>query len=256
MNDITSTRFTPGIAEKLGFYVYRLIDPRDGATFYVGKGQGERLLAHVRGALTIEPDSEAMPAKIERIHAIRAAGLEVGHVIHRHGLSSKEAYEVEAALIQAYPDLTNIVAGHHSFDRGASTLQQIIEVFEARPIVPQHRLMAIIVNVSFREGARSRYDATRFAWKVSLHRARQVEYVLAVSGGLVREVYQPTRWAEANASNFPGLTTAHASKRKGFEGVEAPDTVRKLYVGTRLPPRPRGAIWPIIYLDPPLGAVT
>ncbi|MBL8569853.1 MAG: hypothetical protein JNK84_12330 [Phreatobacter sp.] len=250
MTDIASVRFTPGVAEKLGFYVYRLIDPRDGATFYVGKGQGERLLAHVRGALTIEPEAEAMPAKIERIHAIRSAGLEVGHVIHRHGLSSKEACQVEAALIQAYPDLTNIAGGHHSFDRGVSTLQQIIEVFEARPIVPQHRLMAIIVNLSFRQGSRSPYDATRFDWKVSLHRVQKIEFVLAVSGGLVRKVYQPTRWAESNAKNFPGLTTERSSKRKAFDGVEAPEAVRKLYVGTRLPPRPRGAISPIIYLDP------
>jgi hypothetical protein len=35
--------FPPGVAEKLKTYVYRLIDPRNGETFYVGKGKGDRV---------------------------------------------------------------------------------------------------------------------------------------------------------------------------------------------------------------------
>ena len=46
-NDAT-TPFTPEVAEKLKTYVYRLIDPRNGETFYVGKGQGNRVFAHIR----------------------------------------------------------------------------------------------------------------------------------------------------------------------------------------------------------------
>mgnify|MGYP003582053019 FL=1 len=30
--------------EKLGYYVYTLTDPFDGFVFYVGKGQGNRVL--------------------------------------------------------------------------------------------------------------------------------------------------------------------------------------------------------------------
>lgn len=40
--------FPPEVAEKLKTYVYRLIDPRNGETFYVGKGVGNRVFAHVR----------------------------------------------------------------------------------------------------------------------------------------------------------------------------------------------------------------
>ena len=32
--------FPPEVVQALGHYVYRLIDPRNGETFYVGKGQG------------------------------------------------------------------------------------------------------------------------------------------------------------------------------------------------------------------------
>lgn len=30
--------FSSDVCSKIGFYVYRLIDPRNGQTFYVGKG--------------------------------------------------------------------------------------------------------------------------------------------------------------------------------------------------------------------------
>ena len=43
--------FTPEVIEKLNYYVYRLIDPRNGQTFYIGKGKGNRVFAHVNEAL-------------------------------------------------------------------------------------------------------------------------------------------------------------------------------------------------------------
>ena len=42
------TEFTPDMHHKLGHYVYRLIDPRDGSTFYVGRGQGNRVFEHIK----------------------------------------------------------------------------------------------------------------------------------------------------------------------------------------------------------------
>ena len=43
--------FTSEVIEQLKYYVYRLIDPRNGQTFYVGKGKGNRLYAHINDAL-------------------------------------------------------------------------------------------------------------------------------------------------------------------------------------------------------------
>lgn len=40
MNRREIESFPPDVARKLRTYVYRLIDPRSGETFYVGKGQG------------------------------------------------------------------------------------------------------------------------------------------------------------------------------------------------------------------------
>ena len=44
--------FPPGVAEQLKWYVYRLIDPRNGETFYVGKGKGDRVFEHANGVLS------------------------------------------------------------------------------------------------------------------------------------------------------------------------------------------------------------
>ena len=39
--------FRLGVVEQLQYYVYRLIDPRDGQTFYVGKGKNNRIFSHI-----------------------------------------------------------------------------------------------------------------------------------------------------------------------------------------------------------------
>ncbi|WP_191905842.1 hypothetical protein [Nitrincola iocasae] len=44
-------KFPAEVIEKLKNYVYRLIDPRNGETFYVGRGIGNRLYSHIRDEL-------------------------------------------------------------------------------------------------------------------------------------------------------------------------------------------------------------
>ncbi len=127
--------FSPEVAEKLKMYVYRLIDPRNGETFYVGKGTGNRVFAHIRAEIDTDDPNE----KLRRIHEIRATGFDVAHVIHRHGLDDKTAFEVEAALIDAYPGLTNAVNGSGSNEYGAMHAQEIVSKYQAEPAVFQHR---------------------------------------------------------------------------------------------------------------------
>ena len=40
-------------SEKLKFYVYCLIDPRDDKPFYIGKGKGNRVFEHAESSTTI-----------------------------------------------------------------------------------------------------------------------------------------------------------------------------------------------------------
>jgi len=111
--------FPAGVADHLKWYVYRLIDPRNGETFYVGKGQRDRIFQHAKGVLSATGEEDAADLKSQRIKAIDAAGLEVAHVIHRHNIESqKVAFQIEAALIDAYPGLTNKVSRHGAGDYG------------------------------------------------------------------------------------------------------------------------------------------
>ena len=83
--------------------------------------------------------------------------------------------------------------------------------------------MLLRLNKSWHDGisAEDLYQITRAWWVISPANAQRVERVLAVAGGIVREVYRPTQWLP---SPVEGL-----ENRIGFEGVVAPD--RGTYVG-------------------------
>ena len=90
-------RFSNEVFEELNNYVYRLIDPRNGETFYVGRGIKNRVFDHINEKVSTEGDT--LSDKISTIREIKNAGLEVLHIIHRHGMNELVAKEVEAALI-------------------------------------------------------------------------------------------------------------------------------------------------------------
>ena len=241
MTDIES--FPPEVSRRLKTYVYRLIDPRNGETFYVGKGRGNRVFAHIRAEQGIEGD--VLDNKLRRIRKIRLAGFEVAHVIHRHGMDEATAFEVEAALMDAYPGLTNIAGGYGTSDFGVMHAQEIVRRYSAQPAVFQHKALLISVNRSAAET--SLYEATRYAWKISRRKATQAEVILSTLQGLIVGAFVADAWLDATAENFPGREDAPG--RLGFVGREAPALLSELYVGKRVPDeyRKRGAAYPIKY---------
>ena len=46
---MSTDQFPKELAAKVDYYVYRLIDPRNGQTFYVGKGKNDSRYQHLRG---------------------------------------------------------------------------------------------------------------------------------------------------------------------------------------------------------------
>ena len=223
------TKFSKEVTNRLGFYVYRLIDPRSGNTFYVGKGKGNRVFDHIKG--DVNQSDEGMPDKLATIRDIRNAGLEVTHVIHRHGLDEKTAMEVESALMDAYPGLTNIASGHGSSERGAMHATEIIEKFEAEEAVFQHSGVIVIVSNSTDE--RSVYSAARYAWKLSPSKVREVDYVFAVRHGVIVGVFRAEQWLLSDDEAFADFEQIEG--RIGFVGRPAPEDVRKMYLRKRVP---------------------
>lgn len=90
------------------WYLYDLIDPRDGCVFYVGKGSGDRLAQHEKDAA-----KECKSRKAKRIHDIWAAGLQVQR--HRVALfwDEQAAYDAETDRIEeiGLDRLTNVLPG-------------------------------------------------------------------------------------------------------------------------------------------------
>ena len=234
--------FTQEVVEALRSYVYRLIDPRNGETFYVGRGRGQRVFDHVSGAISDLDQSVADP-KLERIHEIQSLGMNVAHIIHRHGMSEAVAKEVEAALIDAYPGLVNRVAGAGSRDRGTRHVNEIVQEYGAEEFVVEEPLILISIGRLWKElGV---YGAVKGVWRLNMERAKKHKLVLAHVRGVVRGAYRPGKWSKGTVEEFP--------ERIGFEGTEAETEVWKRYVGNRVPAkyRKRGAQASARYLSPP-----
>lgn len=232
-------RFPEEVCQKLGNYVYRLIDPRNGETFYVGKGRNNRVFDHAAGLLEVlDDDTQQLGAKLDRIRAIKNAGVQVIHVIHRHEIPDASIFEVEAALVDAYPGLTNIQGGHASSDRGPMNHLELIDKYSLPefPTTPEHRMVLININrLEERFDHQVVYNQVRFCWRISKVRAEKVEYVLAVIRGVVVGAFKPLRWMRATRENFPEIPYADGSEshRLEFIGEEASSDIWQLYVGAR-----------------------
>lgn len=88
------------------FYVYTLVDPRDGATFYIGKGSGRRINQH-----ELDARRGKRSEKCDRIRAIEAAGLAVVKTKVQTFAAERDAYAYEAMLIRTTAGLTNAAPG-------------------------------------------------------------------------------------------------------------------------------------------------
>ena len=243
--------FSLPVIKKLNYYVYRLIDPRNGNTFYVGKGKGNRVFAHVADALKnydgenyIDKDEDDTSLKIKTIREIKSSGLDVIHVIHRYGLTSDEAFEVEAALIDCYPGLTNIQPGHNS-ERGVNSTEVLERQLSLKEYVDDKDLKYCIIKIreSSIESSGDIYEAVRKHWKVNLDRINKIPYVFASCDGVIKEIYEVDKWYKS-PPDFPG--------RCMFDGKQTQNKdIRKCFINKRLPVKytKKGMASPVLYHD-------
>jgi len=204
-------KFDDIAAERVGFYVYALQDPRDGVIFYVGKGVANRWYDHVQAA-RLNTEDESL--KLSRIREIEASGLEVEAFLVRHGISSeKAAYDLEAAVIHAYRlleksgnsagvELTN-VAEVHEPARGLTNVRIAQTLFNAPPAP------SITVPCAFFRLPRLWYPdmsdellrQATFGWwssKEVVNGKEKARYAFAISKRIIRGVYSidPSMWRE------------------------------------------------------------
>lgn len=246
MNNFKIKEFPSEVIKELNYYVYRLIDPRNGETFYIGKGQANRIFEHLKCSVSEDEGVEDFDLKYQRIRDITKCGLDVIHIIHRHGLESSTAFHVEASLIDAFPGTTNKVGGHYSGEIGPMNAYEILTRYKAEIAELEHKVLLISINRTVND--RDIYDAVRFAWKLDLERAQKAEYVLALEKGIIVGVFKPLKWHLARKQYFPEFEI-HTNKRYGFIGEVAENNVQELYMRKRIPEeyRKKGASNPVKY---------
>lgn len=120
-----------------GFYVYELVDPRDGQAFYVGKGRGFRAWQHEKQALS---GAGINQEKCKRIVDINEAGLSVEIRIISESLEEDAAYAMERELIALRRDiLTNVADG--GVVRRSRVVKPVIEkTLKEKPLLPYYTL--------------------------------------------------------------------------------------------------------------------
>lgn len=230
--------FPKSVIEKLGYYVYLLINPTTNNVFYVGKGTGNRIFNHINDAISSPLKSD----KLDIIRSIHSQGKQVKLSIIRHGLTEKEAFEVEAALIDFIDigELANIVSGHHSYDHGLMSITDVIAQYNAPHIVISEPAILVTVNRLFRRNMNDDeiYEITRGNWVVG-ERRNKAKYAFCISYGIVRQVYMIQEW-------FPIKARSEGSKtqdRWRFNGFVAKDLQHYIggcvekYIGAQNPVR-------------------
>jgi hypothetical protein len=238
----------PEVAERLGYYVYLYIDPRDKKPFYVGKGKGARALSHL--------SEKAESRKCVRLAELRAAGLEPRIDILAHDLRNEEtAFRIEAAVIDLFglDSLTNEVRGWRSLQLGRIPLAELTMYYAAKPVTVSVPALLIRINRLYRHNMTPEelYEATRGVWKVG-RRSQNARYAFAVFEGVVREVYTIESWHSAATTVYftRDATQLRTNGRREFIGRVADASVRSEYMGRSVAAQfPRGLQNPVVYVN-------
>jgi len=253
--------FPPGVAAKLGWYVYLLTDPGSGEPFYVGRGRGDHCFRHLQAARAPadgpagqelakghthetdgEPPTDAFPV-LERIREVEDREGAVRLEILRYRLSSDEARLVQASVVETLGLQQDLKLGRQrqaASDLGTSLAKRA-------KFKREHQVVLLRIG---ERGADVGYEAVRHDWRIGRRwidprSSRSPRWAVIVAGELIVAVYRIERWeptplpGPAGASGT-ALYTARSTYRHSFvggrdEGLEGRYVGRSVraYLGTR-----------------------
>jgi hypothetical protein len=194
MND--PTELSQNLIQRLDYYVYLYINPLDNKIFYVGKGNGNRVLSHLNN----EGDSD----KARKIREIRAEGKQPRIEILRHGLDEKTAFNIEAAVIDVIgiSNLTNEI--RVVTDQGRMPLWLLPSILDPQDAEIEEPSILIRINQLYRYGMSdvALYEATRGIWTLSKKRSKSAKYAFSIFRGTVMEVYKISSWHDAGTTPY------------------------------------------------------
>ena len=148
--------FSTAIIEKINYYIYCLVDPRNQNIFYIGKGIGNRVFQHAQGALTCKTNEND---KISLINDIHKDGLEPLYYILRHNIKEeKQALEYEALAIDLLSivkpnqqPLTNIQGGTYSSEKGLMSLSELKRIYDPQELKTDLPVVLITINKNYKK---------------------------------------------------------------------------------------------------------
>jgi uncharacterized protein len=254
----SSQRWSPLAREALGSYVYMLVDPHTQRPFYIGKGVDDRCWHHLWWAAHPASAPAGEDLKLDTIRSLTADHSRVQVLVVRHGLTEREAFEVEAAVIDAmrwvHVELTNKVVGHDTA-RGLMSASEVEASHGARAVEldPLQRIVLVKIPKLYdrTRGSDALYEAARKWWRVGAHArdgATAVQWAFAVVDGVIRGCWRIDRWEAASAdvvADRPEL-----AGRWSFVGTEDRDQQAR-YVGGDVRALVRSSQNPVLYWPRP-----
>ena len=206
--------FSDKVKQKLGYYVYALADPRDNKIFYIGKGINNRIFQH--------EEKLDNSNKSNRIKEILSSGNKIKKLIISYGLSEKEAFVAESALINImnYIDsqsLTNVVSGHHTAP--VITAEDFEKIYGAEILSKEdifHNLLIVKINSLYKYDMSDSQvmECARGHWIIDTKRAENCDYLIAVNHGLIVGVYENMKWYSScvETTFYPRLCKENLSR--------------------------------------------
>lgn len=227
-------RFSPSVIKALKYYVYIYSHPITEEIFYVGKGKGNRVFAH------LEDTKESQ--KVLYLKELRSQNLAPKIEILIHGLEDeKAALRVESSIIDliGINNLTNKQNGYKSATYGRMTIEQLNSAYNREKITIDIPAILIRISQAFRYTMSEveLYDYTRGYWRLNPQKALGAKFGFAIYGGIIQEVYEILKWFEAGTT-FSVRKNNENIKRKANEGMKdryefigniAPEAIRQQY---------------------------